>query len=124
MAKRGASEQTPKSKNETGMWVRAFAAADRVAEKFGVAFVILLLLFAAVYKMGSAQTQDDFIRELLFASVTHTRYLSIFVILLVLISTFGLDAIGRLLRIERSEMRRISEEKTKLQEKLLERELS
>jgi hypothetical protein len=66
-----------------------FGAFGRLADRIGISFTMLLVMLFTIWKMGSERTQDDFIRELLFADVTHTRYLSVFVGMLLLIIVLG-----------------------------------
>src|SRR5262245_22515268 len=61
-----------------GPLIQALAALTRVADRLGVAFAVLVGLLTTVWVLGSAQTRDDFLRELLFGSITHTRYLALF----------------------------------------------
>jgi hypothetical protein len=103
---------------------KAINAVVAVAERIGCSFAILLLLMLAVWRLGSAQTKDDFIRELLFGSVTHTRYLSLFFIILAGISISGAETFLRSYRTERAEMKRLAEEKTYWQERALGVQLS
>src|SRR5260221_14358306 len=70
--------ELPAAAEEMRFLVQALAALTRVAERLGIAFAVLVVLLAAVWMLGSAQTRDDFLRELLFGSITHTRYLSLF----------------------------------------------
>jgi hypothetical protein len=85
------SSHRVKSAREIDPLVRALAALTALAERLGLAFAVLIVLLSAVWALGSAQTRDDFVRELLFGSITHTRYLSFFFGALLVIAIFGLD---------------------------------
>lgn len=91
----------------------------RVADRFGLAVIVLGLLFGAVWLMGTAETQDDFVRELLFAEITQTRYLSFFVIVLIVIALFGLDSRSRARKTESHETKRVTDERSMWQERAL-----
>ena len=73
---------------------------------------------------GSAQTQDDFIRDLFVWSVTGGRTLAIFFGLLILLSVFGVDTVIRAKLTESAEMKRLADEKSRWQERALGTELS
>lgn len=69
MAKRATQEQPDSkgrrlNKEEVRLLVRACDILGRIGERFGVAFMVLIVLLLTIWKMGSQQTQDDFIREL------------------------------------------------------------
>ena len=71
--------------------VRALAALTALAERLGLAFAVFIVLLSAVWALGSSRTRDDFVRELLFGSITHTRYLSFFFGALLIVAIFGFD---------------------------------
>lgn len=104
--------------------VRIVAAIANIGEKFGVAFAIFVMLLLAVYFLGTAQTRDDFIRELLFGSITHTRYLALFFGALIVIAIFGLDTRFRASKTESVEMKRLADERTAWQQRALNAPLS
>ena len=114
----------PLNSSEIRVLVRATSIIASLVDRFGIAFVVLLLLLLAVKWMGSDQTQDDFIRELLFGEVTKGRSLAVFFVSLVLISLFGVDSIVRAKLTESKEMKRLAAEKTLWQERALQTELS
>ena len=99
-------------------------ALTKVADRFGVAFAVFIILLLAVRWMGSGETQDDFIRELLFGSVTGTRFITLFFVAILVVAIFGLDTRRRDYRTESDEMKRLSDEKTHWQEVALGRPLS
>lgn len=118
------STERPRSDAELRVWVQLCGAIGRIADKFGVAFAVMVVFLATVWWMGSEQTQDDFIRELLFGSVTGTRALAWFLVALAVIAIFGLDTKFRSLRTERREMKRLAAERDRWQELALNRPLS
>jgi hypothetical protein len=109
---------------EVRLWVKTIAAFMSFLDRFGLAFSVMLLLLVAVKWMGTAQTQDDFIRELLFGQTTGGRTLAIFFIILILLSVFGIDTLVRAKLTESAEMKRLAEEKSRWQERALGTELS
>jgi hypothetical protein len=109
---------------EVRLTVKAVNVLSNVAERFGVAFAVLLLTLFAPWLMGTAQTRDDFIRELLFGSVTQTRYLSVYFVFLVIVAVSGFETRLRAFRTERAEMARLAAEKAFWQEKALGTKLS
>lgn len=90
-----------------------------IAERLGMAFAIMTFIVLGVWFLGSTTTKDEFVRELLFGSITNTRYLSLFFVALIVIALFGLDNMFASWRTERAEMKRLASEKTRLQERLL-----
>src|SRR5690242_14660024 len=74
-------------------WMKVATGLAKIADRMGMAFVILLLLFFAVWKFGNDQTQNDFIRGLLFGGPTGTWYVRSFFALLIVDATFGAAAI-------------------------------
>jgi chromate transport protein ChrA len=105
-------------------WVQVVSALAKIADQFGISFAVIVILLASVWQMGDAETQNDFIRELLFGSVTNTRQLTTFFVVLVVISVFGLDTKVRAYRTESAEMKRLADEKTQWQERALGQSLS
>ena len=95
------------------------AAAVVVALSSKLAVIVLGLLFGAVWFMGTEETQDDFVRELLFGEITQTRYLSCFVILLTVIALLRWDSRSRARKTESDETKRLSDERSKWQERAL-----
>jgi hypothetical protein len=94
-------------------------------DKLGVPMAVLILVLFAIRWMGSADTQDKFIQEVLFGSVTHTRHLSVFFAsLIVLILISAVFTRRKKSSDESSEMKRIAKEKSELQERLLGKKLS
>jgi hypothetical protein len=73
----------------------------------------------SVRLLGSSQTSDDVVREIFFGSVTKTRYVSLVVLTLVLLTLVSAGTLRRRWASERQEMKRIAAEKSKLQSKLL-----
>ena len=104
--------------------IRAFAALANFAERCGVAFAVLVVLLFTIWLMGSTETRDDFIRELLFGSITNTRYLSLFVAVLIVIAVLGGLTARRAKVTESDEMKRLADERTAWQERALGRTLS
>lgn len=80
---------------------------------------ILFGLFGAVYIFGSATTRDEFIRELLFQGITHTPWLQLFFVGLIAVAiVLAVKAQKRGRSLESSEMQRLADQKTELQEQL------
>lgn len=105
-------------------WVVAgMAAFGRVADKFGTSFAVLVLVLLAVRLLGKDNTWDDFVREVLFGQVTHRPWLGIIVAILVMDAAIGGWTVRRWLSSDSKEMRRIADEKSKLQELLMGRKL-
>jgi hypothetical protein len=97
----------------------------KTVDRLGVPFAVLLVLLGAIWKMGSETTRNDFIREVLFGDITRTRHLSAFFAILIIVivgGAIGTRQKGR--KDESAEMKRVSKEKTVLQERLLGRSLS
>jgi hypothetical protein len=97
---------------------------SRCADRFGVPFAILFFLFGAVKLLAKEQTQDDFIRELLFEHVTNRPYVQAFfgsLVVLTILGAYGLLERGR---ADSAEIKRLAKEKGELQQKLLGRKLS
>lgn len=99
-------------------WAPLLSAVGRFVDKFGVSFAVLLLLCFMVWSMGDAKTKNDFIRELLFAEVTGKRYVQGVFAFLTLDAAFGVILLRRWLSREKRELKRCTEEKSKLQEML------
>lgn len=112
------------SNEEIRVLVRVIGAITAVGEKFGVAFVVFLILLATVWFLGTAQTQDAFLRELLFGSITNTRYLAVFFVALIIVAIFGIDTRVQSYRTETAEMKRLADERTKWQQRALNAPLS
>ena len=93
-------------------------------DRFGLAFSVMLLLLFAVKWLGSTQTQDDFVRELLFGQITGRRTLALFFGALVLLAVFGVDTAVRAKLTEKAEMKRLADEKSRWQERALDTDLS
>lgn len=119
-----ASRSTGKSPAEVAAWLRIVEKVTGLIDRLGVALTVIAVLFCSVYFMGTTKTRDDFIRDLLFGDVTHTRWLSVFLVGMVLVSVFGLDTWVRDRRVERKEMQRLADERDKWQERALNTELS
>jgi len=116
-------EETDLAKKASKADLAIFVMAQAV-DKFGMPAALFMICLTAVWVLGDAKTQNDFIREVLFADVTHTRYVQGFFGALVALA-IGASAIGiRKKRAESSELKRIAAEKTRLQQKLIEAELS
>lgn len=94
-------------------------AVGQLANRFGTSFIILLILIGMVWTFGSDETQDDFIRELLFGELNRFPVLTTFVIGLTVDFVLGLSVRQRARKGESREFKRIAAEKTRLQEKLL-----
>src|SRR5690349_11374709 len=112
-------------KDSLSGWEKAALIAirliDRAFDTFGVPMTVLFGIFLIVYKFGSAKTQDDFIREILFRGVTQTPWLQIFFVGLISVAIYlGVKARRRGRVLEGREMQRLADEKTRLQEKLAE----
>jgi len=122
-------EKKDKKEGSLSGWEKAALVAirliDRAFDTFGVPMTVLFGIFLVVYKFGSKQTQDDFIRELLFRGVTQTVWLQVFFVGLVGVAIYlGVKAQRRGHVLEGKEMQRLADEKTQLQEKLAEKELN
>jgi hypothetical protein len=115
VAEKGKDERAHSSANG---WSALLSAIGRFADKFGASFTILVILFIAVWFMGTAKTKDDFLREILFADVTHGHWVQAFFILLAFDAVFGVTLARAWLSRERRELTRCAEEKAKLQEML------
>ena len=74
--------------------------------------------------MGNEDTQNDFIRELLFSEITGNRSLAIFFGFLILLAAFGVDTAVRGKLTESKEMKRLAQEKSMWQERALGTQLS
>ena len=85
---------------------------------------MLVLLFFSVWWMGSSKTKDDFLRELLFAEITHSHYLQGIVAVLTLDAVFGVMLFRSWMSRDRRELKRCAEEKARLQELLAGRQLA
>lgn len=109
---------------EVRLLVRATSVIAALVDRFGVAFVVLLLIVATVKWLGNGKTQDDFLRELLFGEITGGRSLGVFLAGLVLLALFGVDSIVRARLMESAEMRRLAQEKSRWQERALQTKLS
>lgn len=99
-------------------------ALSELVDRFGIAFVALIVMVSTVRLMGSAKTQDDFIRELLFGEVTGGRSLAIFFVCMVITTTLGLDGVRRERLADGVEFRRIVDEKHLWEERALRAERS
>jgi hypothetical protein len=123
-----ATTEPSKPSSDLPAWVPPVVAAvnvaGKVADRFGVAGAVLIVLLAAIWFLGSDKTRDDFVRETLFGAITGKPTLGIFFGLLILVIIFGLDTRARAFKAESKEMKRLAAEKTRLQEQLLERQLS
>jgi chromate transport protein ChrA len=108
-----------RSNEEINGWIRVASAITTIGEKFGVAFAVFLILLLAVYVLGSKQTHDDFMRELLFGSITNTRYLTLFFVVLILTAIFGVDTRIRAYRTESAEMKRLADQKSEWQQRAI-----
>ena len=109
---------------EVRLWVKAIATFMSFVDRFGLAFSVMLLLLFAVKWMGSTQTQDDFVRDLLFGQITGGRSLALFFGVLVLLTVFGIDTAVRAKLTETTEMKRLADEKSRWQERALGTDLS
>lgn len=116
--------QTGASPSEIRIWLRCLGTLTSFIDRFGLAFTVMLLLLIAVKWMGSEGTQDDFVRELLFGSITGGRSLAIFFVSLILLALFGVDTIVKARLSESAEMKRLAAEKTMWQERALKTNLS
>jgi hypothetical protein len=119
-----ARKKDPLNSEEVRWLVRCMSLVASFFDRFGIALTVLLLLLLTVKWMGSAKTQDDFVRELLFGQITGGRSLAIFFAVLIAISILGIDTIVRARLTESAEMKRVTAEKTKWQERALQSELS
>jgi hypothetical protein len=90
-----------------------------IADRFGVPFAMLGLLVGLVKFLGSEKTQDDFVRELLFGAVNKRPILTIVVAAIVLDAVVGFSSWVRHRRAESKEMKRLADEKGRLQEALI-----
>lgn len=103
----------------------AVVIAGSAVDKLGVPMVTLLMILGAIRVMGKTETQDQFIQEVLFGSMTHTRHLSIFFASLIGVMLISGALTWRKKSVDESnEMKRIAKEKGDLQERLLGRRLS
>lgn len=94
-------------------------------ERFGVPFGLLMVCLGAVWCFGDAKTHNDFIRELLFGEITHRPTVGLIFLGLILIILVGnAAALFRRASREPKEVKRIADEKARLQEKLIGTELS
>ena len=122
MSGRGSKRARAESKSGGG-WVQAFTLFalifNQVAERFGVTAAIFCLLLGAVRLFGDAKTQNDFMREVLFADVTHTRYVQVFFGALVALMACGALLRKKSITDESKEMKRLAAEKGALQQKLI-----
>lgn len=114
----------PPAPREVGVWITIAQSFGALVERLGIGFSVLIVLLLTVWFMGSERTRDDFIRELLFAQITQTHHLQAFFGFLIVFTLFGVDSVLRGYRSEKAEMRRLSAEKTRLQELLARRELA
>lgn len=102
-------------------WVNLFT---HVVDRFGVAFGVLILCLLTIWLFGSEKTQDDFIREMLFGTVTGSPATRLFFVALILLALVSSSALFRRWSREGTEMKRLADEKSRLQEKLIGSELS
>lgn len=105
----------------TVAWVNLFT---HVVDRFGVPFGLLLLCLATIWVFGDDKTQNDFIREMLFGEVTGKPAARLFFLALLALSLVSSSALFRRLSREPAEMKRLADEKARLQERLIGSELS
>ncbi len=117
---KGAKTTPPKpgGKSDLSAWKMFVFVFGNAVDKLGMPAAIFTMCLFAVWLLGSEKTHDDFIREVLFADVTHTRYVQLFFGGLVLLSVGGILVNRRSKRTESKEMKRLADEKSRLQEKL------
>lgn len=111
----GPSPEPAKPKSSSGVWL----FLDRLTDRFGPAAVVLVFIFGCIKVFATKETQDRVMRELFFRSETNTPYVQIFIGFLLLLVALDVRLIWRYLSGERGELKRVTEEKTRLQEELL-----
>ena len=115
----------PDEQNQKGPKIGEFLAMHgaavfgKLADRFGISAAILVFIVITVKLLGNTDTQDDFVRELLFQDVTHKPWWQLFVGYLVFNVLLFPAAWWVRTRNESKEMQRIASEKSKLQAQLL-----
>jgi hypothetical protein len=102
----------------------ALSALGRFIDKFGVSFFVFVLMLITVWALGTAKTRDDFLREILFSEVTQTHYLQWFVVALIVDAIVGVRLMKWWFSREKAEIKRLAQEKARLQELLAGRALA
>lgn len=105
----------------TVAWVQLFS---QIADRFGVPFALFVVCLGVIWLFGSEKTRDDFIREMLFGEIAGSPAARIFFVGLVLLALVNSSALFRRWSREPAEVKRLAAEKSRLQEKLIGRELS
>lgn len=100
-------------------WLIFAQAFATLAERFGLSFATLLLVVGVIWMFGDNELRQNFLKEALFGAVTGHRYLSIFMGILVLNAGVNFAGIFRWFREDSKEVRRLTAERDRLQEKLL-----
>lgn len=100
------------------VWVVAYSF-DRV----GIPMTLLLISLGSIWLLGNEKTQDEFVRELLFAEKTRGLVTAYFVFLVTCCLFGGVFNWRKLHREDGDEMKRIGAEKSRLQERLIGQEL-
>lgn len=122
-AARGHEPESPPS-----LWLAIAAESLRIinklADRFGMGLVILLLLLVTIWGFGDSTTKNDFVRYLVFGEVGRDAAVRFLALFLVLDVVLGITAGIRYSVGERREMRRIAAEKAKWQSRALGVELN
>jgi hypothetical protein len=118
----GAGKQPAPTGTERAI-ASGIAALGQLAERFGVSFAVFASIVLTVWLLGVPKTHDDFIREALFGQITGLPILGIFLALLLLNTVFPITTWLRSKRGESEEIKRLTAERDRLQEKLIGREL-
>jgi hypothetical protein len=117
------SGRTPTATPNERAIVTGVASLGQLAERFGVSFAVFAAIVFSVWLCGGATTRDDFIREALFGQVTGRPILGIFLGILLINTVFPFTTWLRSKHAESKEIKRLTEERDRLQEKLIGREL-
>lgn len=83
------------SDREVHAATRLVDALSNLVDRVGIAFVVPVAIVWTVKSLGNAETQDEFIREVLFGEVTGGRSLAIFFACMIVMALFGLDSVIR-----------------------------
>lgn len=115
-----ASEKAPGKLDVAGpmsAWLLGWLVFGRIADRFGAPAAVLTLILVAVKLFAGTETQDDFIRAVLFGEFGWP--LPVLGVFLVADLLFGFRLRRKWVDGESDEIRRLADERSGLQEQLL-----
>lgn len=123
-AQGNASPPERRHDGETMRTVAWVALLERAIDKLGIPLVLFVICLGVIKTFGSAKTQDDFVREMLFGDITHGPWIRLFFFGLIILCLLWSRITKRRASRESPEMKRIADEKSRLQEELIGKKLS